>query len=97
LVTIPSGQRLERTGLRPVVVFAHGDGVTGLVVDEIEDIVDEAVAIERTADVPGIAGSAIIAGQATDIIDVGFILGRAVDRAAPLDGLARERAQRNAA
>jgi two-component system, chemotaxis family, sensor kinase CheA len=97
LVTIPSGQRLERTGLRPVVVFAHGDGVTGLVVDEIEDIVDEAVAIERTADVPGIAGSAIIAGQATDIIDVGFILGRAVDRAAPLDGLARQRAQRNAA
>jgi len=96
LVTIPPGHRLERTGRRPVVVFAHGDGAIGLVVDEIEDIVDEAIAIERTVDMPGIVGSAIIAGKATDIIDVEFILGRDA-RAALLDGMAHMLAHRNAA
>ena len=97
LVTIPAGQRLERAGRRPVVVFAHGDQVTGLVVDEIEDIVDETIAIERSADMPGIVGSAIIAGKATDVVDVGFILGRTDDRAALFDGLAQALARRNAA
>lgn len=86
LVTIPPGRPLERSGRRPVLVFAHGDGVAGLVVDAIEDIVDEAVALEHAAAAPGIVGSAIIAGKATDIIDVEAVLGTTAERAAPRDG-----------
>ncbi len=78
LVTIPPGRALERSGRRPVLVFAHGDGVMGLVVDAIEDIVDEAVVLEHAAAAPGILGSAIIAGRATDIIDAQAVLGTAV-------------------
>jgi two-component system, chemotaxis family, sensor kinase CheA len=80
LATVTPQDVLEGEGRRPVLVFAHGDAVMGLVVDAIEDIVDEGVAIERTAGAqPGLLGSAIVAGKATDIIDAGYYLKRARD------------------
>jgi len=75
LVTIPPGQALERAGRVPVLVFARGEGVTGLVVDAIEDIVDEMVVLEHADAAPGLVGSAIVAGRATDLIDVEYLLG----------------------
>ena len=49
----------------------------GLVVDEIVDIVDAAAwRSSVNAARPGLLGSAIIAGKATDIVDAGFYLAR---------------------
>jgi two-component system chemotaxis sensor kinase CheA len=97
LVTLPRGDSLERTGRRPVLVFAHDGGATGLVVDEIADIVDTTLVLEHEAAAPGIVGSAIVAGKATDIIDVEYLLGTAVDRPAPFDRLERAFARQSAA
>ena len=42
---------------------------TGLVVDEIVDVAEEVLRIELAGLRPGLLGSAVIAGQATDVID----------------------------
>ena len=46
----------------------------GLVVDEIIDIVEERLHIEVAGQADGILGSAVIKGQATEVIDVGHFL-----------------------
>jgi two-component system chemotaxis sensor kinase CheA len=46
----------------------------GLVVDEIIDIVEERLNIEVGGSSQGILGSAVIKGQATEVIDVGHFL-----------------------
>jgi two-component system chemotaxis sensor kinase CheA len=74
LVTIDPSYEIGSTGHKPVLVFADRDYTMGLVVDEILDIVEEHLAIELAADRPGYLGSAIIAGKATDVIDVGHFL-----------------------
>ena len=43
-----------------------------LVVDEIVDIVEDTLNIEIPSEQPGILGSAVIKGEATEIIDVGI-------------------------
>ena len=64
-------------GQQPVLVFADGDRSMGLVVDEIVDIVDEKLSVELSVDKPGLMGSAIINGRATDVIDAGWYLTQA--------------------
>jgi two-component system chemotaxis sensor kinase CheA len=46
----------------------------GLVVDEIVDIVEDKFDIEVGSDRAGVLGSAVVRGQATEIIDVGHFL-----------------------
>ncbi len=77
LVTLSSDRLPGASGRRPLIVLAQDDSAIGLVVNEIEDIVDEAIAIERPAGQAGLVASAIIAGRATDIIDAGFYLKQA--------------------
>jgi two-component system, chemotaxis family, sensor kinase CheA len=60
-----------------VLVFADKDHTMGLMVDEIVDIVEDHLNIEVAVDRPGLIGSAIIAGKATDLIDAGFYLTQA--------------------
>jgi two-component system chemotaxis sensor kinase CheA len=57
-----------------LLVISDSSHSMGLVVDEIVDIVDDRLNIEVTSDRPGILGSAVIRGQATEIIDVGHFL-----------------------
>lgn len=64
-----------------VIVYQQADRSVGLVVDEIRDIVEDAVDIEAGSAGPGILGSAVIQGRITDLVDVPAIL-RAADRAA---------------
>lgn len=64
----------EGAGRQPVVVFTDNDRAMGLMVDEIVDIVEDSVRVEMSTDVPGVLGSAVIAGKATDVVDVGFYL-----------------------
>jgi two-component system chemotaxis sensor kinase CheA len=62
-------------GSQPILVFADDRRAMGLVVDEIIDIVEERLHIEVSgAKIDGILGSAVIRGQATEVIDVGHFL-----------------------
>jgi two-component system chemotaxis sensor kinase CheA len=46
----------------------------GLLVDEIVDIVDDPLAIEIASSRPGVLGSAVVKGQATEVIDISHFL-----------------------
>lgn len=61
----------------PVLVFAEGDRVMGLVVDRIIDIVEDRLDIQVEAQIQGFLGSAIVRGKATEILDVGYFLPQA--------------------
>jgi two-component system chemotaxis sensor kinase CheA len=74
LVPVESGQTLVSEGRQPVLVFADGNRSMGLIVDEIIDIVEEKLSYEITSAQGGLLGSAVIAGNATEVIDVGYYL-----------------------
>ena len=88
-----------------VLVFTDGDNsggpgrdggqerCMGLLVDEIIDVVEDRLNIELSGARPGLLGTAVIAGRATEVIDIGFWLTQASqdwfrrpDRAAGQDG-----------
>ncbi len=68
------GVTVQTTGSQPILVFADDGRSMGLVVDEIIDIVEERLHIEVAGQAAGILGSAVIKGQATEVIDVGHFL-----------------------
>jgi two-component system, chemotaxis family, sensor kinase CheA len=68
------GIEVRSTGSQPILVFADDKRSMGLVVDEIIDIVEERLNIEVAGSKGGILGSAVIKGQATEVIDVGYFL-----------------------
>ena len=53
------------------------DRCMGLVVDEILDVVEERLRVELSGDRPGLLGTAVVAGRATDVIDTGYWLTQA--------------------
>ncbi|MBY6261934.1 hybrid sensor histidine kinase/response regulator [Azospirillum sp. 412522] len=77
LVPIDPNFVVASEGRQPVLVFADGDRSMGLIVDEIVDIVEEKLNVQLAAERPGLMGSAIIAGKATEVIDAGFFLTQA--------------------
>ena len=68
------GVTIRTSGSQPILVFADDGRSMGLVVDEIIDIVEERLDIEVAGSQSGILGSAVIKGQATEVIDVGHFL-----------------------
>ncbi len=74
LVRLNDEVRMREDGTQPLLVFSDGGRSMGLVVDEIVDIVEEQLDIEVASDRAGILGSAVIKGEATEIIDVGHFL-----------------------
>lgn len=66
--------RVKESGSQPLLVFSDGARSMALVVDQIVDIVEEEFEIEVSDGRPGIIGSAIVKGEATDIVDVGHYL-----------------------
>jgi two-component system chemotaxis sensor kinase CheA len=79
LVPIEAGAEIAAEGRRPVLVFADQERTMGLLVDEIIDIVEDHLSVELVSERPGLLGSAIIAGKATDVIDTGYYLTQAFD------------------
>jgi two-component system chemotaxis sensor kinase CheA len=69
-----TGVTVQTQGSQPILVFADDGRSMGLVVDEIIDIVEERLHIEVAGQADGILGSAVIKGQATEVIDVGHFL-----------------------
>ncbi|WP_207476553.1 hybrid sensor histidine kinase/response regulator [Arenibaculum pallidiluteum] len=97
LVPIDAGWELRREGRQPVLVFADGDRSMGLIVDEIVDIVEDRMSVELAHERPGLMGSAIIAGKATEVIDAGFFLTQAYKDwfgSAKIEGFDEERQNR---
>ena len=68
---------IKSEGQQSVLVFQDGDHAAGLAVEEIVDIVEEELQVQIKADRPGLVGTAIIDGRATDIIDTGYYLTQA--------------------
>ncbi len=58
------------TGTIQIVVFTNGPRRIGVIVDQILDIVKEAITIKRSSPVRGLLGSAVITGKVTDLIDL---------------------------
>ena len=64
-----------------------------LVVDEIVDIVEERLDIELASQRPGVLGSAVIKGQATEVIDIAHFLPLAFEDWLHWSGQPRRRAR----
>jgi two-component system, chemotaxis family, sensor kinase CheA len=74
LVRLDEAVRIRPEGRQPLLVFSDSGRSMGLVVDEIVDIVEDRLDIEVASSVPGVLGSAIVKGQATEIVDIGYFL-----------------------
>ena len=61
-------------GAQPLLVFSDGVRSMALIVDEIVDIVEDRLDIQVASANPGVIGSAVIKGQATEIIDIAHFL-----------------------
>jgi two-component system, chemotaxis family, sensor kinase CheA len=74
LLPVREGHTVKTDGSQPLLVFIEKERSLGIMVDEIVDIVEDVLEIEIAGKVPGVLGSAIIAGKATEILDVGHYL-----------------------
>jgi two-component system chemotaxis sensor kinase CheA len=74
LVTVNASATVRTEGVQPLLVFSDEGRAMGLVVDQIIDIVEDSLQIEVASEIPGVLGSAVIKGQATEVIDVGHYL-----------------------
>jgi two-component system, chemotaxis family, sensor kinase CheA len=74
LISMNANVSVKGEGAQPLLVFSDGSRSMALVVDEIVDIVEDRLDIQVASENEGVLGSAIIKGQATEIIDVGHFL-----------------------
>ncbi len=74
LVSVNQSFKRAEEGRQHVIVFTDGDYSMGLMVDEIIDIVEDRLDIEIASDSKGILGTAVIGGNATEVIDTGYYL-----------------------
>ena len=62
---------------KPILVMSDAGRSMGLLVDEILDIIEDAVDVQIPSEQPGILGSAIIGGAAAEVVDISYFLGLA--------------------
>jgi len=74
LVPADETAKLRTDGTQPLLVFTDGGRSVGLIVDEIVDIVEDRLEIKVASETPGVLGSAIIRGQAAEVVDVAHFL-----------------------
>ena len=74
LIPVSDEMRIKTSGGQPLLVFSDERRTMGLAVDEIVDIVEDRLDIEIASERPGFIGSAVIKGQATEIVDVAHFL-----------------------
>jgi two-component system chemotaxis sensor kinase CheA len=75
IVSVSAAQSISLDRSQCVLVFTDEERSMGLAVDRIVDIVEDAMHIELSAGKPGLMGSAVIKGKATEILDVSYFLG----------------------
>jgi two-component system chemotaxis sensor kinase CheA len=71
----PSSDAADST--QPVLVFADGERIMGLMVDTIVDVVHDRLNIELGSSRDGILGTAVVAGQASEVLDTSYWLTQA--------------------
>ncbi|HXL67796.1 MAG TPA: chemotaxis protein CheW [Xanthobacteraceae bacterium] len=69
-----SAAATKREGRQPLLVFMDRGRAVGLLVDEIVDIVEEPLDIKVASRTPGVLGTAVLGGRATEIVDIGYLL-----------------------
>jgi two-component system chemotaxis sensor kinase CheA len=69
LLPLASRSGADAPDPQPVIVFSEGQRAMGLMVDRIQDIIEDRLAIRMQGHRPGVMGTAIIAGRATAILD----------------------------
>ena len=74
LAVADAGMSVRREGSQDLLVFTPGERPTGLLVDAIVDIVSERVEVEPASGRPGILGTAVLRGRATDLVDLAHFL-----------------------
>ncbi|MFO1025856.1 MAG: chemotaxis protein CheW [Acetobacteraceae bacterium] len=72
-----SGETGQEKATQPLLVFADGERSMGLMVEEIIDVVEDHLHIELSGVRSGLLGTAVIGGQATDVLDTGYWLTQA--------------------
>jgi two-component system chemotaxis sensor kinase CheA len=77
LIPFNADHHWKESGKQETLVFSDNGRSMGLVVDEVVDIVRDHMEIELSSGRPGLLGSAIIAGKAVDVVDVGHFLTQA--------------------
>ena len=80
VIMMHENMELVKEGRQPMLVFSEGNKVMGLAVDEILDIVEEKLTIEIATDTPGLIGSGILNGKATEVVDIAYYLEKAFGR-----------------
>jgi two-component system chemotaxis sensor kinase CheA len=74
LVPADADVRVKTAGSQPLLVFSDEARSMALLVDEIVDIVEGRLDIELASERPGVIGTAVIKGQATEVIDIAHFL-----------------------
>ena len=69
LVAFDSGFSPASKPDHPVLVFTEADRSVGLVVDEIVDVVHDRMMVEMGGAYPGLLGTAVVNGAATEVVD----------------------------
>ncbi|MEN0076737.1 MAG: chemotaxis protein CheW, partial [Paracraurococcus sp.] len=59
---------------QPVLVFGDGERSMGVMVDEILDVVETRLTIDRAGERPGYLGSVVVAGRVTELLDTAWWL-----------------------
>ena len=77
LIKVSDDMEFVKEGPQPILVFSDDARSMGLVVDRIVDIIDDNLHVELKADLPGILGTAVINGKATDVLDTAYYLTKA--------------------
>lgn len=77
----------NENGRQPILVVNNGDSVVGIGVDRVLDITEDVLKVDIGDETPGILGTAVIGGKATEVIDIGHFLSQAdYDWAAGMTG-----------
>ncbi|MEM8825308.1 MAG: chemotaxis protein CheW [Pseudomonadota bacterium] len=79
LVALDGDYTPPSEGRQSALVFAQNEGAIALAVDQVLDIVDAAVKLELSSSDPSKLGTAVIAEQATELLDVAHLLSRHVE------------------
>ncbi|MAP96584.1 MAG: hybrid sensor histidine kinase/response regulator [Ponticaulis sp.] len=77
IIHMAGGMNSNENGRQPVLVVNNGDSVVGIGVDQVLDITEDVLKVSLEDDTPGILGTAVIAGKATEVIDIGHFLSQA--------------------
>lgn len=67
----------DSSNIQPVIVFSEGNNSMGLLVHGIRDIIEERLTMHMNSNQPGVLGTAILGGQAVDVIDTHYYINQA--------------------